>query len=632
MENTTLKNRLSGPWPACILIILTAAIIYSNIYEAPFVFDDVDRIKNAAAIRDLQNLFSLDRLLKPRAVVDFTFALNYRFGKLDVFGYHLVNMVIHILNGVLVYFMALIIFRHFFFFPQSSETERPDSSSIPFMALSAALIFVAHPIQTQAVTYTVQRYASLAAFFYMASVLFYLKARLGEEGSNPKKTFKAGKSKVFVFYAMSAICGMAAFLSKETSASLPGIILLVEYLLVDRTWRGWKKRIPWFVLAFTLWALFLFIVILVPHDTAQISALFEDVSGFMKETEQATRSQYLCPQFNVIVIYIRLLFLPIQQNLDYLYTFKTGFFDGYTPLAFLFLVGLVALGIKAVKKHPVISLGIFWFFITLSVESSVIPIRDALFEHRLYLPMFGFSLIVTILLFSIFPVRRSWAIVFSFIIILALGTATFRRNKVWHDRITLWSDVVSKNPQNWRGHNNLGQALEKQDIDDKAIVHYLKALHIKSEFAEAHYNMGHIQEKRGMVDEAIERYVEALRIKPDLASAHYNLGVVLQQKGRIEEAIAHYSEALRIKPDHVRAHYNLALVFQEEGQVQKAIKHYLDVLQIDPEHIKTHNNLGVIFYQMGNTERAIDHFQEALRINPDYSDARNNLDHLFKFQ
>jgi tetratricopeptide (TPR) repeat protein len=632
MRISKLKNRLLGPWPACILIVLTVVIIYGNIYDHQFVFDDVGRIKNNLVIRELQNFFSFDRLFKPRAVVDFTFALNYRFGELDAFGYHLVNMVIHILNGVLVYFLALIIFKHAYFFLQHSQTHSPGPSSISFMALTTSLIFVAHPIQTQAITYTVQRYASMAAFFYLASLLFYLKARLGKEDLARKTHIKGSKSEVIVFYVLSAVCGMAAFLSKANSASLPGIILLMEYLLVDRTWKGWKKKIPWFVLVFFLWVFFVFIVLLVHKETAQIGVLFEDVSALIEETERATRWQYLCTQFNVIVIYIRLLFLPIQQNLDYAYAFKKGFFDGYTPLAFLFLTVIVALGIKAVKRYPVIALGIFWFFITLSVESSIIPIRDALFEPRLYLPMFGFSLIVGAFIFSIFPVRQSWAVVLSFIIVISLGTATFKRNRVWHDGITLWSDVVSKNPQNWRGRTNLGLAMQNEGWLEMAIEQYSKALRLNPDYQFAHHNMANALQDLGYIEKAIAHYLEALRINPDYAFAHHNLGFALEKQGQLDKAVEQYLEALRINPGYIAAHYNLGNALLKQGQIDQAIRHYNDVLRLNPVHADAHNNLGVSLVRKGDIRGAIDHFRAALRINPDYPGVRNNLDQLLKIQ
>jgi tetratricopeptide (TPR) repeat protein len=659
MLNSIIKGRISGIFFAGGLILITVVILYSHIYHAPFVFDDAGRIVENVTIKNPTNYLSFSQLLRPRGIVDLTFALNYRFGKLEVSGYHLVNIIIHLLNGLLVYFLALTILRCAFHFSQSSKTHPPPSSSIPLMSLFAALIFVAHPIQTQAVTYTVQRYASMAAFFYMASVLFYLKGRLEQEDVKPGKPSKENRRQVFVFYVFSAVSGLLAFLSKENAASLPGTIFLVEYLLLDRTWRGWKRRLPWFVSAFALWTFFVVLVLMLRKRGADLGALFEDVSGPIRETGRVGRWQYLCTQFNVIVIYIRLLFVPIHQNLDYAYAFKKGFFDGYTPLAFLFLTALIGVGIKEVRRRPVISLGIFWFFITLSVESSVIPIRDALFEHRLYLPMFGFSLIVSKVLYSIFSTKRFWAITISVIIVIALGTATFRRNKLWQDDVLLWADVVSKNPDNWRGHLNLGGALEKQGRTEKAIVqfletlkikpgnafahnnlgaalvkqgqtekgieHYLVALRIKPDYAFAHNNLGLALENQGLFDQAMEHYQEALRINPDYAIAHANLGNVLQRLGRVEEAIAQYAEALRIDPDYANAHYNFARALQIQGRMEEAIDHYLNALRIDPNNVEAYNNLGILFYQSGNIERAIAYFREALRINPGYSDARENL-------
>jgi hypothetical protein len=327
---------------------------------------------------------------------------------------------------------------------------------------------------------------------------------------------------------------MLAFLSKQNTASLPAAIILVEYLFIDRTWRGWKKKILWFTPIFILFVIFVLYVCGFFSGGYEGRGLLEDVSDLMRETELVSRWSYLCTQFNVLVIYIRLLFLPIGQNLDYLYTFKTVFFDGYTPLAFIFLAGLAALGIWNRKKQPIITFGIFWFFITLSVESSIIPIRDALFEHRLYLPMFGFALIVTYLLFHLLSKRRLWAIVISVFIILSLGTTTYLRNKIWQDHITLWSDVLSKNPQSIRGHNNLGNALAHQ----------------------------------GRFDEAISHYSETLRFAPDDVETHYNLGVVLARQGKLKKAIEHFSETLRIKPDYARAHYNLGGALKQQGNLE----------------------------------------------------------------
>ncbi|MBC8465880.1 hypothetical protein H8D57_02540, partial [bacterium] len=193
MDCSNLKKHCASPWLGLILIVLTAVCVYNGIYDYPFVFDDTVRIEENTEIKDLSSFYSLEQLLKPRAIVDFTFALNYKYGRLNVYGYHLINLLIHILNGFFVYILALTIFRQV---ATSHNLEnsltiefrgpgitQPYVSSIPLMSLLSALIFIAHPIQTQTVTYTIQRYASMASMFYMASVLFYLKARITQQGA-----------------------------------------------------------------------------------------------------------------------------------------------------------------------------------------------------------------------------------------------------------------------------------------------------------------------------------------------------------------------------------------------------------------------------------------------------------------
>ena len=626
MHISFLKNRFSSALFAFILIGFSVLVIYSNIYDSPFVFDDDRAIVEKKTIRNLSNYFSSDRLLEPRMLVDLSFALNYKFGKLDVFGYHLVNVGIHIVNGFLIYFLALAILGHLYQFSDSFKVSISDPSdhTLRIISLGSALIFVVHPIQTQAVTYTAQRYTSMAAMFYMASILFYLKARITVQRSDLKPLNPSS----FAYYVLSGFCGLSAFLCKQNAASLPGAVLLIEYLLIDRTWQGWKKKIKWFAPFIAVWVFFILYVSGLFGGEFESAGLLEDVSGLMRETQAVSRWSYLCTQFNVLVIYIRLLFLPINQNLDYLYPIKESFFNDFTFLAFLFLVGLVVTGIRSIKKHPIISFAIFWFFITLSVESSIFPIEDALFEHRLYLPMFGFALFAVYVPFTYLSNKRHWAIVCFMALTIALAIATYYRNSVWKDGIALWSDVVAKSPQNYRGHNNLGSALEKQGRIKEAIEHYLKALQIRPEYAKAYHNLGNAYVKQGRTQEAIKHYLKALRIKPALSKTHINLGNALNRQGRTEEAIGHYLVALRIRPDSAKAHNNLGNALVELGRIEEAIKHYLEALRIRPGLVTAHKNLGVALFRNGNIEGAIDHYQRALRIRPGDATIKNNLNHL----
>jgi len=322
-----------------------------------------------------------------------------------------------------------------------------------------------------------------------------------------------------------------------------------------------EKKIPWFTVAFVFWFFFVLYVSGLFGGGHEGAGVFEDVSNLMQETDTVSRWSYLCTQFNVLIIYIRLLFLPVGQNLDYMYSFKTGFFDGYTPLAFLFLMGVVGIGIWSIRKRPVIAFAIFWFFITLSVESSIIPIRDALFEHRLYIAMVGLAVLVPHLIFYFLFTRRMAAFAICVLIISSLGTTTFLRNHLWQDRITLWSDVVSKSSRNSRGWNNWGNALAKVDQPTEAIEKFQIAINIKPDFTNAWDNWGCALSKLGKTEEAIRKHKQSLTVKPTHAPAWYNWGYALIEAGKVDEAVPKLQQAISIDPDYGKPRINLGAIY-----------------------------------------------------------------------
>ncbi|MBL7178266.1 MAG: tetratricopeptide repeat protein [Desulfobacteraceae bacterium] len=698
MKDNWITKNLTNPWLALALITLVTSLIYCNVYRTPFVFDDLQRIEENVKIRDLSRCLSPGQVFSPRPVVELTFALNYQFGKLNVFGYHLVNVLIHVINGFLVYFLALNIFKQLLKPPAQrfshsnspkSKVQSPKSqvgpklgthniegrtsevvldafqsttdnrqSSIYLMSLFSALIFVAHPIQTQAVTYTVQRYTSMAASFYFLSILCYVMARIvqqrGEargrrtevrcqreedggqrvEGSGQRSGVRSQESegsRAFSFrlsalYLLCVLCGVLAFLSKQNTASLPVAILLMEYILFDRTWQGWRRKLLWFAPVLVLMGLFILYVSGIFRGDVQFGNLLEDVSSILRAPEtHVSRWVYLCTQFNVIVIYIRLLFLPVGQNLDYMYPFKTGFFDGYTPASFFFLTAIVGLGIWQIKKRPSISFAIFWIFITLSVESSIFPIKDALFEHRLYLPMFGFAIAAAYMVFCLLPVKCLASLFISILIIFSLGLATFLRNRTYQSEIALWSDVVSKSPENFRAHYNFGNALRAEGRLAEAIQSYSKTLRIRPDWDKAYVNLGIALRGSGKIEEAIRHFSKRLDISPRNPEIHCNLGVALMQHGDLQEATRHFSEALSIKPDFAEARNNLGTVMARQGNLEEAAIHFSEALRIDPHNAKVRYNLGQALMLQGRLQVSALHFSEAVRINPEYAEAHSKL-------
>jgi len=673
MKDHRVNHIFSSPWVALCLIALVGAVIYGNIYRAPFVFDDMHQIEENVQIRDWIGCLSPKQLFSQRPLVDLTFAINYRFGGLNVFGYHLVNVLIHIMNGFLVYILSVTIFERLLVFPgnQRSSSNRPGSndrggglqvepehnghdtgprgselktetarstndnqpSTVFLMALFAALIFVAHPLQTQAVTYTAQRYASLAAMFYFLSILFYMKARIwqlrerGEKGVHtlPGKAPSGFRPKLLAMYSLCVLSGALAFLSKQNAASLPGAILLVEYILFDRTWKSWKRKLIWFLPVFLVTGLVILSVSGFLRDGFDFGRLLEDVSVLSRETVQVTRWEYLCTQFNVIVIYIRMLFLPVGQNVDHMVPFKEGFFDGLTPLAFLFLLALIVIGLLNTKKRPVITFGIFWFFITLSVESSIVPISDAMFEHRLYLPMPGFAIVAAYLVWRLFPLKRFWPAALCIFIVMSLGTATFLRNRVWQNAVALWSDAVTKNPKNYRAHINLGYAFRQRGRLDDAVSHYREAIRIVPHFAPAHNNLGVAFAQQGKLKEAFFHFSEGLRLRPGDPEILTNYGQACMQDGKIEEAISCFKTALRARPANATARNNLGIALAQQGKLKEAAEHFMKALKSEPHNAKIHRNAGLVFMLQGDLKGASHHLSEAVRIEPGYAEAHCKL-------
>ncbi|MCX5884708.1 MAG: hypothetical protein NT096_02140 [Proteobacteria bacterium] len=368
-------------------IIILGAIVYSNTLNASWHFDDSVVVTENWGLRDLRGNFNTI-FSANRSVGFFTFALNYYFNKLNVTGYHVVNIFIHIANALFVYSLIMLTLKT----PAMVKSRLANHAR--FLALASGLIFVSHPIQTQAVTYIAQRFTSLATFFYLLSLLLFVKARL---------TFLQGKSFFSplhcICYCFSLLSAFLAMHTKEITFTLPFIIILYELFFIDSTLKSWGKR-------FLYLLPFILMLAIIPSTALKLSAgdkPIGDIIGEIREQVQETplisRGDYLLTQFNVIVTYIRLLLLPMNQNLDYDYPIARKLFQFPTFLSFMFLLALFIVAIYLFfKKRRLISFAILWFFITLSVESSIIPIRDVIYEHRVYLPSVGFVILIAIFL------------------------------------------------------------------------------------------------------------------------------------------------------------------------------------------------------------------------------------------
>jgi tetratricopeptide (TPR) repeat protein len=635
-----VKSFLCKPIFHVVLIVLLSFLAYSNTFHASFHFDDTHVIVNNPIIKDLPFFFKHSKaedlpnsIPKGRYIGYLTFAINYKLHGLDVTGYHICNILIHILNAILVYSIVLLTLKTPYFSSRIKLNNFDTISGTYFIALFSALFFVSHPVQTQAVTYITQRFASLATMFYLLSIVMYIKARLTNDGGATKSPELRLTSKSALYYVISVMSSILAMKTKEMSFTLPLTLVLYEFMfLVGKLSRRILYLIP-----------LLLTMLIIPLNLIDIDKPAGDLIGDVSDTTRVqtdiTRWGYLFTQFRVIVTYIRLIFMPINQNLDYDYSLYHSLFNNEVLLSFLFLLTILGVGVYlyyryrySVPHTRLIVFGIFWFFITLSVESSIIPIVDVIYEHRVYLPSIGVFLSVTTSLFIVAEKLRDryqgiYRIIVGTIavIIVVLSTATYARNRVWQDDIRLWEDVVRKSPDKPRGYFGLGSAHRNQGHIDKAIGYYQIFVKLDPYNKDGHNNLGSTYLSKGRLDKAVEHFKTATNIDPNFNEAHSNLGVAYQSKGLFKKAIEHYRVSIKIDPSSPEAHNNLGNTYRSQGLIDKAIEHYQIALKVDPNYSTVYYNLGEIYdFNFHNYGEAIKKYSKAIELNPVYAKAYNN--------
>ena len=611
------------------LLIAIGFLIYSNTLQSPFTFDDEQAIVENPSIR--MTKLSINELIdgaigwsKNRPIAMVTFALNYYLGEYNPLGYHLVNIWIHIANGLLLYFflkttLLLAINR------ENLDTSLDNRTAVT-ISFFASLLWVVHPVQTNSVTYIVQRMSSLGAMFYLLALLLYVKGRLAQQKALARRNHPTATNtnkKSNNYYFLFAGCVMATLLSfgcKESTVLLPLFILLYEWYFFQDLSTAWLKTKFKYIAVVLILLSIAAIIYLGSDPIEKIKSLKDFAEGHF------TIGQRLWTQTRVVIYYLGLIVYPnpSRLNLDYDFPLSYSLIDPLTTLlCLIIIIGLVFVGIFLAKKQRLISFCIFWFFGNLLIESSIIPLA-IIFEHRLYLPSMMVCLIAVILFFRY--IKPAWLPVGIIIALVAIGSYwTFERNKVWQDSVTIWTDCTKKSPNKARPYSNLGVALVERKMNEEALPNYLKALQINPNYAQAHFGLAALLEDKGETNEAIKHYRIALQIKPNYEKCHNNLGLVLLEQDQKEEAKKHFKKAIEINPTFAKAYNNLGFAFYKEGRINEAVELYNTALEIDPKSANALLNLGNTMLMQGKTEQAIDFFYKAVKIKPDFAEAHNNL-------
>ena len=536
-----------------VLILLAGGGVYANTLHVPFIMDD-------HAITSIGTRPLLDTILHgtARRVADLTFAVNYRLHGTDTPGYHIVNLAIHLAAALALYLLsvsALAALRG------ESEPAPESGFTARFIPAAAALLFALHPLQTQAVTYIIQRYTSLATLFYLLAALLFVRARLLHDRGAPP----------FCRLLPAAGCllaGLLALGSKQIAATLPLMLIVLEIALFRGRLLG-HRLVP-----FCAAGAGIVILVLLVTRGGSLQDTAYDLHHATSEDNNTPRLAYFLTQTRVMVLYLRLLLIPRGQSVFHDIGLSTSLTPEVLPALALhvILIGTAILLLRRADRAVprLAALGICWFYVALLVEASFFPITDLIFEHRAYLPSAGIFLSVSAVTAGLVR-NRSAALILLAIACLVLGSLTVARNRTWNDRLTLWQDTVAKAPGSYLAWGNL------------AGVHL----------------------ERNRPDLAIRAYVRAIELNPGL---NYNiqslLGVSLQRMGLFEGRFAAPttdSTSRPAGPDYgnmprmgATLFNNLGLAYEYLGNPVKAREAYRSAIWADPGYDLAWFNMGLL--------------------------------------
>jgi tetratricopeptide (TPR) repeat protein len=584
---------------ALFFIFALGFIVYSNTFDSEFQLDDETSITTNIKIQKLSNIGAIWHFWPTRFVTYLTIAVNWYIGKTLVFWYHAVNLMFHLLTTMCVYGLVLMLLR------ASALARDGLPSQARLIALFAALLFVAHPIQTQGVTYVTQRAVALAAFFYIATICCYAKSRFYESSDDGR-----GRRR---WYALALVCAAIAMYTKENVITLPFAILMIDkmFLVGDKP-LNWRRLIPFFL-----------VTCLMPLTMAYTRTV--DFAGMRRSNEpipNITSYQYLVTQFRVLVTYMRLLLVPAHQNLDYDYPLYNSLFYAATFWSFIVHVVMLAGAWMLRSRARLISFGIFWFYLTLFPESGLLPIRDVIFEHRLYLPMIGYAIIVPVTLYYLLGRRDMRKMIAVFLALLAVySVMTYRRNLVWKTQMSMWADSMKKAPNKSRSYKGLGFEYEKKGEYDKALAEYDRAIELNPWYDEVYYNRGNIYAMRHDLDRAINEFSRAIELKADYYMAYHNRSLAYAMKGMYNEALVDINKSIQFDPTYALAYCNRANIYCRLQRLDLAIADYTKAMELSEDYYDAVYNRGVTYSDMGEYDKAIADFDRALGLKPRSADA-----------
>ena len=582
------------------LIAAAAFAAYHNSFSGPFVLDDIRSIAENPTLRSLWPLQGPlhppqgDLTVNGRPLLNLSLAVNYRLSGLQVWSYHALNLAIHALAGLTLFGLA--------------------RRTLPLLAAFAlALLWTVHPLQTESVTYIIQRAESLMGLWYLLTLYCFVR------GAERRR---AGPAPAFDgWWAASFLACLAGMATKEDMASAPVIVFLYDRTFISGSFReAWRRHARVFLALGGTWLLLALLMLGTGGSRGHSVGFGLGISA----------ADHVLTQVRAVAIYLRLALWPHPLIFDYGTAVVT------TPSLVVpaaLLVAAITVGtLVALARWPAWGFLGAWFWAVLA-PSSLLPVTtQPIAEHRMYLPLAAVLAALVVVLYAFVEklardsrVRTALFLALAGPAAVACCALTLRRNEAYRSAVALWSDNLAKRPFSPRAHRNLGTVLLAAGRPGPALAEFATALRADSGDVEALKNEGSALDALGRRPEAIAAYAEAVRLKPDYAEARSDLGLVLLKAGETREAAAQFEAALLTNPHQALAHFGLGSILARAGRDPEAVAHFEASLAARADSAEAHNNLANALMRTGRTREALPHYHEAVRLRPGYADAHFNF-------
>lgn len=579
-----------------LAIVVAVLIAYHNSFSGPFVFDDKGAILDNPTIR---RLWPPGDVLSPpiaglpvtgRPLTNVSFALNHALHGTSVSGYHVVNFVIHLACALVLFGLI----RRTLNLPRCHDRFGRDGLAI---AAASALLWAVHPLPTAGVTYLAQRAESLASL----CILLALYAFVRSTGAVRPNAWLAG----------AVLAGWLGVGMKEIAAAVPVLVALFDRTFISSSWREiWRQRAFFYGALAAAWLPLAWLI----QSTENRGSTWGADSGF-------TPWNYALIQCEAVIHYLRLVVWPAPLVFDYGRNLPVPTGWSVLPSAAV-LIGLLIANLIGLRRWPAAAFLGVCFFVILAPTSSVLPIADAIFEHRMYLPSAAVIVGAVVAAHCLFGIRARWAMG---VIALGLIGLTIDRNGDYRSAVELWQDTVSKRPTNARARGNLGEELMKEKRYVEAIVHFEAAYRLTPDLPIVPHNLAVALDFAGRREEAIGYYRKALGLQPKNFLSRTNLANALAAQGMIEEALSLYAETVRDVPDFAEAQTGYARALLRAGRTAEAIERFRRAIELRPRDPERHFDLGDALVRAGRVSESIAPLSEAVRLQPDHLAALNNL-------